>query len=64
MEDQGYTNIFVDVHNKIRVFKDRLRKANKGDAEHREDRLVQEAKAKEVTDKEVKEPQPSDLRSC
>jgi len=36
--------VFVDVHNKVRAFKDRLREVNKGNADLREDRLVQEAK--------------------
>jgi hypothetical protein len=51
LANQEYTNVFVDVHNKVRAFKDRLREANKGDAEHRENRLVQEAKQMEITDK-------------
>jgi hypothetical protein len=50
VEDQQHTNTFVDVHNKIRAFKDRLRGANKGRAELRDDRLVQEAKP--IFDKE------------
>lgn len=44
MADQSYINVFVDVHNKVRAFKDRLREVNKGHTELREDRLVQEAK--------------------
>jgi hypothetical protein len=44
VEDQDYTNPFVDVHNKAKAFKDRAREANKNDAEVRESRLVQEAK--------------------
>jgi len=49
MEDQGYTNPFVDVHRKVKVFKDRAREANKNDAELRESRSVPEAK--EIFDK-------------
>jgi hypothetical protein len=52
LADQQYTNVFVDVHQKIKAFKDRLRQANKGDADLREDRLVQETKDMEITDKE------------
>ena len=44
MPDQAYTNVFIDVHNKVRAFKDRLREVNKGDAALREDRLVHETK--------------------
>jgi hypothetical protein len=44
LANQDYTNVFVDVHNKVRAFKDRLREVNKGDAALREDRLVLEAK--------------------
>ncbi len=51
MADQDYTNIFVDVHKKIKLFKDRLREANKGDADLREDRLVRETKELEISDK-------------
>jgi hypothetical protein len=50
--EDGYTNVFVDVHNKVKAFKDRLREANRGDAEHRENRFVQETKEMEVIDKE------------
>jgi len=50
VQDQAYTNRFVDVHEKVKAFKDRIRQANKSDAELREDRLVQEAK--ELVDKE------------
>jgi hypothetical protein len=49
MKDHGYINRYVDVHSKIKAFKDRLREANKADAAQREDRLVQEAKV--ITDK-------------
>lgn len=52
MADQEYINVFVDVHNKVRAFKDRLREANKGRADLREDRLVRETKEMEITDKE------------
>ncbi len=44
MEDQAYTNRFVDVHEKVKAFKDRMSQANKSDAELREHRLVQETK--------------------
>jgi hypothetical protein len=44
LKDQQYTNPFVDVHNKVKVFKDRLREANESDADLRESRLVQNAK--------------------
>ncbi len=44
MEDQEYTNPFVDVHKKVKAFKDRAREVNKNDAELRESRSVQEAK--------------------
>ena len=50
MEDQQHINTFVDVHNKIRAFKDRIREANKGRAELRDDRLAKETKA--ILDKE------------
>ncbi len=48
MEDQKYTNPFVDVHRKVKVFKDR--ETSKNDAELREGRSAQEAK--EILDKE------------
>jgi hypothetical protein len=51
LADQEYINVFVDVHNKVRAFKDRLREASKGHAHLREDRLVQEIKEMEITDK-------------
>jgi hypothetical protein len=44
VKDQAYTNRFVDVHEKVKAFKDRVRQANKSDAELREDKLTQEAK--------------------
>jgi hypothetical protein len=44
MEDQEYINPFVDVHNKVKTLKDRVREANKSDAELRESRSLQEAK--------------------
>jgi hypothetical protein len=43
-DNQMYINPFEDVHNKVKVFKDRLREANDSDADLRENRLVQEAK--------------------
>ena len=52
MEDQEYTNPFVNVHRKVKAFKDRVREANKNDAELRESRSVQEAK--KILDKEPK----------
>jgi hypothetical protein len=52
LANSEYTNVFVDVHNKVRAFKDRLREANKGHADLREDRLVRETKEMEITDKE------------
>jgi hypothetical protein len=52
VEDQEYTNPFVDVHRKAKAFKDRVRAANKNDAELRESRSVQEAK--EILGKEPK----------
>jgi len=48
--DQEYTNPFVDVHRKVKAFKDRVREANQNDAELRESRSLQEAK--EILDKE------------
>jgi hypothetical protein len=50
VEDQEYTNPFVDVHRKAKALKDRAREASKNDAELRESRLVREAK--EILDKE------------
>ena len=52
MEDQAYKNRFVDVHEKVKVLKDRAREASKHDAELREQRRVQEAK--ELLDKVAK----------
>ncbi len=52
MEDHGYINRYVDVHSKIKAFKDRLREANKTEAELRENSLVRETKEMEITDKE------------
>jgi len=54
MQDQVYTNRFVDVHEKVKIFKDRLRRANNRAAQDRDNRLVQEAK--EIIDKK---PTPS-----
>jgi hypothetical protein len=50
VQDQAYTNRFVDVHEKVKAFKDRVRRANNSDAELRENRSLQEAK--ELLDKE------------
>ena len=44
MEDQQYTNPFVEVHQKAKAFRDRAREANEKDAELRENRLEQEFK--------------------
>jgi hypothetical protein len=52
MVDQEYINPFVHVHSKVKAFKDRLREANKGHADLREDRLMRETKEMEITDKE------------
>ncbi len=50
VKDQGYTNRFVDVHTKVKAFKDRIRQSNETDADRRENKLAQEAK--EIIDKE------------
>jgi hypothetical protein len=50
VEDREYTNPFIDVHKRVKAFKDRAREANKNDAELRESRSVREAK--EILDKE------------
>jgi hypothetical protein len=52
MEDQQYTNPFVEVHKKAKAFRDRAREANEKDAELRENRLAQELKGI-VLDKEL-----------
>jgi hypothetical protein len=52
MEDQQYTNPFVEVHKKAKAFRDRAREANEKDAELRENRLAQEFKGI-VLDKEL-----------
>ncbi len=57
MEDQEYTNPFVEVHRKAKAFKVRASEVNKNDAELRESRLVQEAK--EILDKEPKQVFPA-----
>jgi len=51
VEDREYTNPFVDVHRKVKVFKDRAREANKNDAELRESRSA--PVVKEILDKEL-----------
>jgi len=43
--------VFVDVHNKVRAFKDRLREVNKGNADLREDRLLRETKELNETER-------------
>ena len=55
MEEQGYTNRFVDVHKKVQAWKDRIRLSNETDADLRRKRSVQEAKA--IIDKEPFSPQ-------
>jgi hypothetical protein len=42
--DQPYTNVFADVHSKIKAFKERTAAANRDDRELREDRAAEEAK--------------------
>jgi len=49
--DQGHTNLFVEVHNRVKAFKDRVNDRNKADAELREGKLVEEAK--NIRDKET-----------
>jgi len=44
VEDQEYTNRFIDVHTKVKALKDRIRQANETNADRRENRLAQEAK--------------------
>jgi hypothetical protein len=50
MEDQQYTNPFVEVHKKAKAFKDRANEVNKNDAELRKSRAIQEAN--EILNKE------------
>ena len=50
MDDQKYTNPFVDVHRKAKAFKDRVAEASRKDAELRESKVVQEAT--DIRDKE------------
>ena len=50
MVGKEHPNAFIDVHNKIRAFKDRLREANKGRAELRKDQLEQETQELLVSD--------------
>ena len=52
MQDQGHTNRYVDVHRKIKAFKDRLRDVNNSHADLREDRVVRETKEIVIADKE------------
>ena len=42
MEDQEYMNAFVEVHKKVKAFKDRLSEANNCDAEVRKARANQD----------------------
>jgi hypothetical protein len=44
LADQPYTNVFTDVHNKIKELKDRTAAANRYDREIREGRVAEEAK--------------------
>ena len=53
MEDEAYTNRFVEVHRKTKAFKDRLSEANNNDAEVRKTRVIQDAN--EVFKKEREE---------
>ena len=50
MEDQGYINRFVDVHAKVKAFKDRIRQSNETDADRRQEKSAREAG--EIVDKE------------
>ena len=43
MDDQEYTNPFVEVHRKAKAVKDRVAEANRIEAELRESRLVRDA---------------------
>jgi len=43
VEDQEYTNPFVEVHKKAKAFKDRISEANNNDAEVRKTRAIQDA---------------------
>ena len=51
MADQPHTNVFADVHKKIKIFKDRVAAASRDDAEVRESRLVQEVKGLGILDR-------------
>lgn len=42
MEDHEYTNRFIEVHRKAKVFRERLSEANKSDAELRKSRTTRE----------------------
>jgi len=44
LEDQPYTNVFADVHSKIKALKERTAAANRNDRDLREDRVAEEAK--------------------
>lgn len=50
MVGKEHPNAFVDVHNKIRAFKDRLREANKDRSELRKDKLEQETQELLIAD--------------
>lgn len=51
MDGRYTTNRFVDVHEKVKAFKDRMSQANRSDAELRKHRLVQETN--ELLDKKA-----------
>jgi hypothetical protein len=42
--DQPYTNVFADVHSKIKALKERTAAANRDDRELREGRVTEEAR--------------------
>ena len=44
MADQPYTNVFADVHSKIKALKERTAAANRDDRELREGRVTEEAR--------------------
>ena len=51
MDDQKYTNPFLDVYRKAKALKDRAREASNNDAEVRESGLMQEVKGLGIVDK-------------
>ena len=44
MADQPYTNLFADVHSKIKALKERTAATNRDDRELREGRVAKEVK--------------------